>query len=382
MTVNIDQLRGRVKRSDAIGFLIAQLSGLGFSATSWPLSSNQHKFVRAFSTCWSDISETVRQIADFTVNDYATGSPLTNLSRSHFGNIQHPAGRTVGPYLLTNAGAVPYTIVPGQLILESTTGVQFTNTTGGTLAASGGTLTVTINAATAGSAGNVANDSITKMLTSLAGVTGTNSGLAGAPWYTTAGTDEESVQATRQRNADRITTLNQISMPGSGYRLIAMSVPGIERVEVDDTNPRGPNTLDVYVATAAGPAGATDLALVQAAFATKRSPSANVLAKAPTNRSLDAVGTVYFARGFNTASRQAQVVQQMTDYVNSLPIGGIKLPPATSGVFPKSELVTAMSQIPGVAAVNLTWPNVELTPMTALELMVVGVPNLTWLEAA
>jgi uncharacterized phage protein gp47/JayE len=384
MTVGVEQLRERLKRSQAIDFLLSQLGALGFNATGWKLDSNQHKFVRAFSTVWSDGSELVRQIADFSLNDYATGTPLRELSRSNYFNTQHEAVKTAGPYKLTNSAATPYTLEVGQLIVETLTGVQFglTAIPNGPNLPAGGTLVVTISALKAGAAGNVANGSITRFVTALAGVTGTNeAGPGGVPWYTTGGSDEEGVTAIRERNRDRITTLNQISMPAQGYRFIAMSVPGISRVEVDDSNPRGPGTIDVYIATAAGPAGASDILAVQAAIDAKRSPTANVLVLAPTVVNLNPTGFVHIASSFDTAARRQEVIQALTDYVNSLAIGGLKLPPATDGVMPKSELVTAMSQIPGVVAVNLTNPSVDV-PLDVFDLLAAGsTSGLTFLSA-
>lgn len=361
MTVGIEQLRQRVTRLQAIDFLLQQLTSLGFTATSWKLESKQHKFVRAFSTVWSDLSETQRQIAAFGLNDLATGTPLTELSRSNFANDRHPAVKTSGPYKLTNSGATPYTIEVGQLIFEDNKGIQFGNTTGGSLAAGGGTLVVTVEALKAGSAGNVANGSITKLVTALAGVTGVNeAGAGGAPWYTTAGADQESVASIRQRNRLRITTLNQISLPGDGYEFLARLVPGIERVKVDDSNPRGPHTLDVYCATATGPAGSSDLAAVQALFDAKRSPSADPLALAPPTLQLNPAGIVHIASAFDTPARRAEVLQAITDFCGSLDLGGVILPPSSTGVLPYSELVTAMSQVPGVVSVALTNPSGNL----------------------
>lgn len=381
MTVGIDQLRKRITRVEAIDFVLQGLTSLGFTATSWSLDSKQYKFVRAFSTVWSDLSETTRQIVGFALNDFATGTPLTELTRSNFGNERNKAIKTVGPYKLTNAGATPYTITTGQLVMKTDAGIEFGNTTGGTLNV-GGTLTVTIEAKKAGASGNVASDTIKNFITPLAGVTGTNeAGLGGLPWYTTAGADEEGVTATRKRNSLRITTLNQISLPADGYELLARSVSGIERVKVDDSNPRGPHTLDVYCATASGPAGATDLAAVQALLDAKKSPSCKPLAKAPPVLSLDPVGKIHIQSSFDSTARREEVKQAIRDFCGSFDLGGLVLPPSTTGVLPYSELVTAISDVPGVAAVRLTNP-VDDLPLTLFQIVDAGnLDGLTFLPA-
>lgn len=375
MSVGLEQLRKRVTRVGAIDFILAQLTALGFTATSWALTSKQYKFVRAFATVWSDNSETTRQISAFALNDFATGTPLTELSRSQFGNIRHDAVKTTGPYKFTNTGATPYTLQVGQLVVQDDKGVQFGLSAlpnGPTLSANGGTLVVTIQALKAGSAGNVANDSIKKLVTPLAGVTGTNeAGLGGTPWYTTSGADQEGVAATRQRNRLKITTINQISMPADGYELLAREVQGITRVRVDHSNPRGPHTIDVYIATATGPASLGDVAAVQAKLDTKKSPTALPLAIAAPVVALNPFGIIHIDSAFNTPARRAEVLQAMADFCASIDLGGKILPPSTTGVMPYSELVTAMSQVPGVTSVALTTPGGSL-PLTLFQIVDVG----------
>jgi uncharacterized phage protein gp47/JayE len=372
VTVGVDQLRARITRVGAIDFLLQGLTSLGFTATSWALDSKQYKYVRAFSTVWSDLSEVTRQVAGFALNDFATGTPLTELSRSNFANERNAARKTTGPLKLTNNGGTPYTLLPGQVVAKTATGVEFGSTTGGSLAASGGTLTVTIEAAKAGAAGNVANGAISSLVTGLAGVTCTNeAGPGGLPWYTTTGSDEEGVESLRQRNRLRITTLNQISLPADGYEFLARSVPGIVRVRVDDSNPRGPHTIDVYCATALGPAATVDLDAVQALLDAKRSPSALPLAVPPPVLALNPAGTVHLTSAFDSEAKREEVRQVVRDFCGSFDLGGLILPPSTTGVLPYSELVTAISQVPGVAAVRLTNPVTDL-PLTLFQIVTEG----------
>lgn len=380
MTVGVDQLRKRLKRTEAIEFVLGQLGALGFTPTNWALDSKQYRFVRAFSTVWSDLTETVRQTVDFALNDFATGTPLRELSRSNYQNIQHPAVNTVGPCVLTNVGTKNYTIGVGEVLVATDAGIEFQNRTGGSLNI-GATLTVTVRAVLGGSSGNVANGAIKHLRSSLAGVTVTNpAGVGGAPWYTTAGSDEESITSIRQRNRTRITTLNQISLPADGYEFLARSVAGIERVKVDDSNPRGPHTLDVYVATSTGPAGPTDVSNVQAELDAKRSPSCDPLAVAPPTIQLNPVGTVHILSAFNTPARQSEVLNAIQDFCGAVDIGGVILQPSTTGVFPVSELITAMSQIPGVVSVRL--PGLTDFLLTAFEIVEPGdLSGITFLSA-
>lgn len=377
MTVGLDQLRERITRGQAFDFLLTQLQALGFETTGWASGKIQRSLVTLHAWVQADQSEVVRQTANFVSTSTATGSPLTELSRAHFENTRLAAVKTAGPYTLTNAGATPYTLIPGQLLFESDTGPQFRSTSGGTLAA-GGTLTIQIEAVKAGAEGNVASSAIKRLLTPLAGVTGNNPAPAvGVPWYTTAGADEESPEALRARNSARMGTLNQIAMPGSGYEFLARSVAGITKVTVDDQNPRGPNTLDVYVATSSGPAGAGDVAAVQALIDTKRSPSADVLALAPSTLSLDPAFIIDVRSSYNTAATQTRIGQAIDDYVGTVPIGGFKFAQESSGKMPLSELIETITKRPGVDRVRCT-SHTSDPSLTPLQLLVVGTKSLTF----
>jgi uncharacterized phage protein gp47/JayE len=377
MTVGLNQLLERIPRGPAFDFLLTQMQALGFETTGWASGKIQRTIVTLSSWVMADASEVVRQVGLFGSTLTATGSPLTELSRANFENTRHEAVRTVGPYTLANAGTTPYTIIPGQLLLGATTGPEFENTTGGTLAA-GGTLTVTIRALKAGASGNVASNAITRLLTPLAGVTGNNPPPAvGVPWYTTAGADEEAPAALRLRNSSRMGTLNQIAMPGSGYEHLARSVTGIVKVTVDDQNPRGPNTLDVYIATASGPAGGGDIAAVQALVNAKRSPSCDALVLAPSTLSLNPAYIIDMRAGHNTSENQLRIGKAIDDYVSTVPIGGFKFSGESSGKMPLSELNDAITSRPGVDRVTCT-SHVSDPSLTPLQLLVVGTKSLTF----
>jgi uncharacterized phage protein gp47/JayE len=281
--------------------------------------------------------------------------------------------------VLTSTAVSGYTIEVGQLIASTDNDVDFTNTTGGVLAA-GGTLTPQWEALLAGAAGNVPNNAIKRLKTPLAGVTVLNPAGPSGIWYTTSGADPEPAPKMRERNRTKWATLNQINMPSDGYRNLALSIPAVTRVYVDDLNPRGPNTLDVYMATANGPASATEINAAQALFDVKRSPDARPLALAPTPFDQSVIGTVHIARALNTAAKQAEVYKAIDDFLLSVAIGGSLLPPSTNGVIAFSELLAAASSVKGVVGFK------PLSPLTDVALLpnhivVPGLHTLTFLSA-
>jgi uncharacterized phage protein gp47/JayE len=325
------------------------------------------------------VSDLVTQIANYCYNRYATGAGLREYSRSSYANEPKPAQQTKGPATLTSKSTSAYVIQVGQLIASTDNDVDFTNTSSGTLAA-GGTLELQWQAVLAGAAGNVPNDAIRRLKTPLAGVTVANPAGPSGIWYTTSGADPEPAPTMRERNRTKWGTLNQVSMPSDGYRNLALSVPAVTRVYVDDLNPRGPNTLDVYMATSTGPAGPTELAAAQALFDVKRSPDARPLALAPTPLTQSVLGVVHIARALNTAAKQAEVLKAIDDFLRSVPIGGTVLPPATNGVIPYSELLSAVSTLRGVVGFRPTSISTDV-PLLPNQIVVPGVHTLSFISA-
>ncbi len=379
MPLSLESIRTSPKRSEFLDLVLGVLSDAGFELTDWNEGSIQRTFLESTSAVGSDVADIVTQIANFCFNRYATGAGLREYSRSSYDNEPQAAQKTQGPATLTSTAASGYTIEVGQLISSTDNDVDFTNTTGGVLTA-GGTLILQWQAVLAGAAGNVPNNAIKRLKTPLAGVTVLNPPGGSGIWYTTSGSDPEPSAKLRDRNHTKWATLNQISMPSDGYRNLALQVPAVTRVYVDDLNPRGPNTLDVYLATASGPATSTEIDAAQALFDLKRSPDARPLALAPTPLEVSIVGTVHIQRGLNTTTKQTEVREAIDDFLLGVPIGGVVLPPATNGVLPYSELLTAVGQIRGVVGFRPTSLLTDLA-LLANQIVVPGLHTLSFISA-
>lgn len=379
MTVSLESLRTTPKRREFLDLVLGVLSDAGFQLTDWNEGSIQRTFLESSSAVGADVADVVTQIANFCYNRYATGAGLREYSRSSYDNEPQSAQKTQGAAVLTSTAASGYTVEVGQLIGSTDNDVDFTNATAGVLAA-GGTLSLQWQAVLAGAAGNVPNNAIKRLKTPLAGVTIANPAGPSGIWYTTSGADLEPAPKLRDRNKTKWGTLNQISMPSDGYRNLALQVPAVTRVYVDDLNPRGPNTLDVYLATANGPASSTELNAAQALFDVKRSPDARPLALAPTPVEQAVVGTVHILRALNTTTKQAEVRKAIDDFLLSVPIGGLVLPPATNGVLAYSELLTAVGQVRGVVGFKPLSPLTDVA-LLANQIVVPGVHTLTFVSA-
>jgi uncharacterized phage protein gp47/JayE len=127
-----------------------------------------------------------------------------------------------------------------------------------------------------GQAANVTAGAICEIVTPAAGVDGvTNT----ADWLTGEGADEEDDAGLRRRYV-----LRWQSISGLGkyfYESLAMSVPGVLAVKIDDRHPRGQGTVDVYVKGAAGLPTQNLLAQVTAVIEADKPQIDDFLVKAP-----------------------------------------------------------------------------------------------------
>lgn len=383
--LTLSQLRTPIARNDALDSVLAVLKSLGFATGSWQSGSVQRTLVEGTAEVWSALSQGVAALADMAFNETSTGSFLSAFSRSHYANLRVGAVHTEGLVVLTG-GAVgpPHTVTAGQLIAaDPVTGYTYRNIAGGTVPASG-TLTLTFRAEVAGAARNIANGALTVLKTPLAGVAISNPDPGSGTWITTQGLDEESDERLRLRNSSRWATL-AYATPADGYVHLALAADtDVTRVLVDDSNPRGPGTLDVYIARATGVASGSDETTVQAYINTRRPVSADPLVIAAPASAQPVAGTVHITAALNTPAKHAEIAAAIDTYINSLPIGGevipgVPLPPGTSGFLVHSELVGAMTDVEGVRRVALTTPTADVA-IVSFTLATPGTKTLTFVS--
>lgn len=372
MALSVAQLLTPITKAEALQWLIDQLGAVGFNASSWQDGGIRRTMLEAFATGASDLAIAVRLMTEAGFNALASGPLLHGFSRSHYANEVIKAVHTVGPMRLTiAAGSGPYTVTAGQLVVsDEVNGFTYRSTNGGTLSSGTVNDTITFQAEVAGASRNLGVNTITVLTTPLAGVTVTNPVITGSTWYTTAGADEESDAALRIRNITK-WALFALGRPADAYRNMALGVAGVTRVNVDQTNSRGTGFTDVYLGGPTAPASAQNVTDVQALYTLYEATGATTTAFATSAKTINIVGQVFIEAGKNTAAGREAVRQRLRDYINGIDIGGVVLPPASSGVVPKSELIGAITSAPGVKSFPMTTPNSD-TPLLVNEQAVVG----------
>lgn len=263
--------------------LLLSLAANGSQVSGWSTGAPQRAFLDGESRALASESEIVAALA-------ATASPSTvtqagstwvdavmgwfDLDNGSGGKGRIPASFAVWEIpLKCTVSASPITITSAsQIQLQSTGGVIFLCTQPSDIILNAGSSykgTARFTARTAGTTGNVSPGQITKVISGPAGLT--------------VDTGETQVRTTTARNAESDADfiargLGRWGTIGPAWTLVGFNyyiplygnVPlndpplAVTRWSVDDSNPFGPGTVGVWLANAAGPASADEVAAVQA----------------------------------------------------------------------------------------------------------------------
>jgi uncharacterized phage protein gp47/JayE len=385
--LSLTQLKSETTRSSVLSWLISKLAFLGFQTTGWQPGRIQQSILSMAGDSGASVASVAGQIAEGSFSSTATGAMLTLVSASHFDNVRVAAVKTAGPFTFTSAATGPYVVQVGQLIISDSQGVKFTNTTGGTIPA-GSSLVMQVEAILGGSSGNIGNLSTLTLLTPLAGVTVTNPASSGLPWYTTTGADEESNAELRQRNSTKWGLL-AVEKTKTALENLAIKQTGVAKVRVVDTNPRGPNTTDIYVSAASALVSGPEIAAAQAAFATYTSGTESVWPPThspyqsvitlyhPSTLTLTLQGTVYYDPRYTQAEVEAELTARLDAFVELLPIGGKTYASGAANLVTVGDLLEVIEGTAGVLSCTLTTPagNVLVSPSALV------VPPASWTGA-
>lgn len=354
---------------------------LGLPTTSWQPGDPTRSLFFAESSLLEQLETIVVSYIQSGFLDYASGMWLQILAQQVYG-VQVPAATFAETdVVLTNTGGGFFDLGPGDVtVSNSTTGVTYHSTTGGTLDGSGATLTITVVADVAGSAGSSGSGEIDTMITGLDGVTVTNPDAA-------VGIDTWSDETVRQQCRNFLGSLSP-NGPAAAYSFVALNstltgISTISRVRVYDDSDTGDVT--VYVAGPSGAVSSPDVAAVQAAVEQWATP----LCITPTVISANAVTvnvtySIWLYQSVNQTSSQIQaaILSALGQALALRPIGGDVIPPSggmlyqsflqdtIADVFPEQTFRVVVSLPSGdtslglgdVAELGVVTPTVTLIP--------------------
>jgi hypothetical protein len=328
------------------------LDSVGFTATSWQEGDPALAFVEVTAEVWAQVSKIGVFLKGAFLNATSNGEALTNFSDSFYDNQRFgavPAQRLVTLACASTAG--PYTIAPDgthdvvlqhpdgptyRLIPDGVTVFPLTLTSGGTLSG------LLFEAEIAGSDANKAPNTVTILLTTLAGVTVASDANA------RSGNDAEPDPTLKLRNKTKWALLTKYELIDAAVRNICIAAGGgaITDAVVNSTNPRGAGTFDVYITGELETATTPDVDAAQAAidryvFGSSATPKTALVFPAPSAL-LNITGTVYYQGSYEPADIEAATQAALEDFVRLVPLGGFDFHPGPSNVVPINDVETAI----------------------------------------
>jgi uncharacterized phage protein gp47/JayE len=324
----LDDLLSAETEDSALTFLFTQLSSLKYPVTSWNPGGRAYTKLKAFARAIANISTSIKTITEGGLLSLSTGDWLTLLASEWYSIERNLATFAKGKIAITvGAGAGPYTISPNQLIVfETATTRRFisTNTVSFDLPAGPSVTSVEFQAESSGSAYNAPIGSALDFATPLPGVTAAFQDLGSGSWLTQNGTDDEADETLRERCRTKWALLG-INKPADAYAYLALNTPGVgtpvSKTYIDDSNPRGPGTIDIYIASNAGPLPTADETLVRNYIISLQSPTADVEVNNATTQGVTITVTIYF-RGTFATTVTAAASDAVRTLIQNLPIGG------------------------------------------------------------
>jgi hypothetical protein len=295
----------------------------------------------------------------------STASTLTTapgwmylLAEDYYDLTADPAVATLGKFrFAATSAAAASTIGVGGMVVRYGVGTAqrlYSNTEPFT-PVPGSTVDVPMTAQVAGAAGNIGNNATLYLVTAYPGISATNPPIAGSSsWITTRGRDVEALPVLADRCRARWADLAEGTAAEKFARLVRLAFTSqgltnpITRIYVDDTNPLGPGSVRIFLATDSGPASVGDVAIVQAYIEERWAVGQGAfVAAAASTLSIAVTGTIKGPT--DSASALVQASAALLALEPTYAIGG-------ATVYLEKIRTTLMNGVTGAADVVLTAP--------------------------
>lgn len=364
---SLAELLAEETEDDVLTFFLTQLASKGWPVTDWSPTGAGRALLQVFARGLSQLSASVAAIARGGYLDSSAGAWLDLLSSGFYGIARQSAVFAVAKVRLTRTSGGAATYTAGQLWIRTADGRLYNQTAGGTLSGTvGSTLDLEFKASSAGIASNLTIGTPVSFVTPPVGVTvalvETSSGSGSC--MAVSGVNEESDAALRERCRTRWASLGA-EKTKDAYVYLARNaldgagdpVLGVTKVLVDDSNPRGPGTVDVYLADDAGPCSPAIVASVDDYLQPRKGLCADLQTLPAVGSPIYVVGTVTVKAAYLTTAK-SEIRAALQQYQADLQIAD-----GDSGTYEdraiKAELIRLLKSPSGVVNVALTSPATE-----------------------
>lgn len=363
MPLAIDDLIDPPTEDEIFETFLDELEAFDIPARSWRKAGVARTILRVVAKTYSGFGKIISEAIRSGFLETARGEWLTLLARNVFNVERREATFASGKIRLVNGGGGIFSFAPDAArFLWTAKGKAYVNSEAFTLNPGDDKL-VTIRAVEAGSASSAPPDEITKIETTMLGVTATNPAAV-------VGTDAEPDEELRAACKNKLGAIS-VRGPRSAYAYAVRTATledgspvNINRFSITPSSSTG--VVTVTVASPEGSPTVEDIDGVVEAIETYARPdsvTANVVAA--VEKALTKTITVWAKRseGVSAAEIKTFVDDALVDAIAKYPIGGIPKPPSTKGYlyadFLSGTITSAHSSIYDVDGVG---DDIELDP--------------------
>lgn len=331
-------------------------AAVGLPVTSWQAGDPTRSLYHLLSKTLSVAEEIVYKYSAAGFLDYATGDWLTLLAKQvyYVERVEYTYASCL--CTLTNSSGGVYVFDPGDITAKnSASGKTYHNTTSGTLSGVGSTLSLQFEADEPGSGSSSAAGEIDELITTFNGVSISNATNA-------IGVDSESDAALRIRCRAKLGMLSP-NGPKDAYNYIATStVSTVTRAKTVGDSAYG--MVNVYVASASGAVGQTELTTIENAISQSVVPqgvSFRVNSAAEKQAVVNYQLWLYDTVGKTKAEIKTEVASALGALFASRPIGGDVISGLSGALYLSLIKRTIESVYPNHAfRVELTSPSADV----------------------
>lgn len=356
MAATLAEIRTVQTEAEAFASLLVDLAAEGVSYTGWQSTAVQSALARIAAKNDAAAQAIRLVIVDGGYPNTAARAWLDAVLQGFFLTYRTPARKTVGTFRITDSasvGPLPTKQVGEVRVTYGTPGIVFTNAEAFSVAL-GGYTDVSFVAEVAGTSGNIPNVSTLAFLTALPGYAVTNPAVgATGTWITVAGAAAELDAAYLARSLARWGALGAGGNEQAVRYRVGVAEPLCTLVGVNDANPNGPGSVDVYLGTATGTASGGNITTVDAYLQPRKAVGTGELRcfAAPT------VTNAVTATIYSDGTRASTDIEDDADAAMAQLVADVVV---LGGTLYVAELVQRLMDIDGVVNVTIATPAADV----------------------
>jgi hypothetical protein len=370
MALSVQDLTTPVTRQQVQASIYNVLASVGVDTTAWSSGSVVRTMIVGVSVVLAAFSQLMALLARAGFLALSSGDWLTLVAKYVYNVERIEASFASGVLYVSNSSGASYGLDPGDLIVANANGFTFRNLAAIVVGPGASNIVVDIAATEAGSASTSNPGSITRVVSSLNGVTCTNPASL-------VGLDAEGDTALRARASESLGALSPMG-PWDAYTAAIHNAKRADGSSLGVTRIRlkadGYGRLYVYMATAAGAVPGSDVIIADTAVQRWAAPQAiTAIVNSATAYLIPVTYTVwmYNTSGLTEQQIKDTIASALTAFMETQPIAGNVIGADPGRVFTDAIRAAISNARPEIFHVEVTAPG---TPY--VEPGLTGVPML------